>query len=144
MNQDKFLDTKNLMELVNNSPQILGEMVIQGKFPEQTSLTEYLKRLVAEKGITVSDVVRISLLSKSYVYQVFSGERAPLRDTLLRIGISMSCTIDEMQHLLTLGQMGILYPKVRRDVAILCCISQGLSLVETDEFLNEIGERSLL
>lgn len=144
MNQDKFLDTKNLMDLVNNSPQMLGEMVIQGKFPEQTSLTEYLKKLIAEKGITVSDVVRISLLSKSYVYQVFSGERAPLRDTLLRIGISMSCTIDEMQHLLTLGQMGILYPKVRRDVAILCCISQGLSLVETDEFLNEIDERSLL
>lgn len=144
MDQDKLLDTKNLMELVKNNPQKLEKMVVQGAFPEEVSLTAYLNELLEQKSLTMSDVVHTSLLSKSYVYQVFSGERTPFRDTLLRIGIAMSCTVDEIQRLLTLGQMGILYPKVRRDVAILCCISQGLSLMETDEFLTEIDERSLL
>lgn len=144
MDQDKLLDTKNLMELVKNNPQKLEKMVVQGAFSEEVSLTAYLNELLEQKSLTMSDVVHTSLLSKSYVYQVFSGERTPFRDTLLRIGISMSCSVDEIQRLLTLGQMGILYPKVRRDVAILCCISQGLSLMETDEFLTEIDERSLL
>ncbi len=142
--QDKFFETNNLLEMVEHSPQVLGEMIVEGKFPNRISLTEYFRELLAKKNMSITDVIRVSILSKSYVYQVFGGERVPSRDVLLRLGISMSCTIDEIQRLLTLGQVGILYPKVRRDAAILCCISKGLTLLEVDEFLNTIEERSLL
>lgn len=141
---DKGLKTDNLLELVKGSPQIFGKMVAQGDCFDKVSLTEYLQELLNKHELTMMEVVRISLLSKSYVYQIFNGERMPSRDVLLRIGLSMSCTIDEIQHLLILAQTGNLYPKVKRDAAILCCISQKLSLTETNDFLEYIGERTLL
>lgn len=144
MGNDKFYETDALLKLVRTSPQILEEMIVEGNFPQNITLTEYLQELLDEKELLITDVVRMSLLSKSYVYQVFSGERIPSRDVLLRLGLAISCSIDEMQHLLTLGQTGILYPKVRRDAAILCCMSHGLTLLETDEFLEHIEERNLL
>ncbi len=144
MESDKLFETSNLLKMAEESPQILEEMIIEGEFPLKISLTEYLCQLLLQKGLAVMDVVRISLLSKSYVYQVLNGERMPSRDVLIRLGLSMSCTIEEIQHLLTIGQAGVLYPKVRRDAAILCGISQQLTLAEVDEFLNSIGERSLL
>lgn len=141
---DKFFKTNNLLELVNDSPQMLGQMIIEGDFFEKISLTEYLQELLMKHELTMMEVVRVSLLSKSYVYQIFNGERMPSRDVLLRIGLSMSCTIDEIQHLLILAQTGNLYPKVKRDAAILCCISQGFTLTETNDFLEYIEERTLL
>lgn len=142
--EDKFLRTNELLELVKNSPQLFGRMVVGGEIPEAVSLPEYLQELMQKHNMTMTDVIRISLLSKSYVYQIFSGERMPSRDVLLRLGLSMSCSVDEIQQLLIHAQTGSLYPKVRRDAAILCCISQGLSLIETDEFLEYIGEQTLL
>ncbi len=141
---DKFFKTNNLLEFVNNSPQMFGQMIIEGDFFEKISLTEYLQELLMKHELTMMEVVRVSLLSKSYVYQIFNGERIPSRDVLLRIGLSMSCTIDEIQHLLILAQTGNLYPKVKRDAAILCCISQGFTLTETNDFLEYIEERTLL
>lgn len=141
---DKFLETNKLLELVETSPKVFGRMIMEGDFFDKVSLTEYLQELLTKHGLTMMEIVRISLLSKSYVYQIFSGERMPGRDVLLRIGLSMSCTVDEIQHLLIFAQTGNLYPKVKRDAAILCCISQGSTLIETNEFLEYIEERPLL
>ncbi|MBP3506228.1 MAG: helix-turn-helix transcriptional regulator [Lachnospiraceae bacterium] len=142
--KEKFLETNRLLELVKSSPETLGQMILSGEFSEKVSLTDYLQELMMKHNITMMEIVRISLLSKSYVYQIFSGERMPSRDVLLRIGLAMNCTIDEIQHLLIHAQTGSLYPKVKRDAAILCCISQGFSLIETNEFLEYIEERPLL
>lgn len=140
----KYIETNNLLKLVKDSPQYFRELVVDGKSFDKVSLTEYLQELLVIHDLTMTELVRISLLSKSYVYQIFNGERMPSRDVLLRIALSMSCTIDEIQHLLTFAQTGNLYPKVRRDAAILCCVSQGFTLAETDEFLEYIEERTLL
>lgn len=138
------METNNLLKLVKDSPRYFSELVVDGKSFGRVSLTEYLRELLVIHDLTMTELVRISLLSKSYVYQIFNGERMPSRDVLLRIALAMSCTIDEIQHLLTFAQIGNLYPKVRRDAAILCCVSQGFTLSETDEFLEYIEERTLL
>ncbi|MBQ8913560.1 MAG: helix-turn-helix transcriptional regulator [Lachnospiraceae bacterium] len=140
----KFLETDKLMELIKNSPEKFNEMLVNGDFSDDLSLDEYLCDLLSKHNISLADVVRISLISKSYVYQIFNGERMPSRDILIRIGISMSCDVDEMQHLLLIAQTGVLYPKVKRDAAILSCISQKMSLEETNDFLEHIEERTLL
>ncbi len=142
--KEKFFETNHLMELVKSSPETLGQMILSGEFSENVSLADYLQELMMKHNMTMMEIVRISLLSKSYVYQIFSGERMPSRDVLLRIGLAMSCTIDEIQHLLIHAQIGCLYPKVKRDAAIFCCISQGFSLIETNEFLEYMEERPLL
>lgn len=144
MQEDQLKNTKELMELVKTSPKLFGEIMLGNEVTEYANLPEYLHVLLDQHSISMAEVVRISLLSKSFVYQIFSGDRIPSRDSMIRIGLSMSCNIDELQHLLVLAQTGILYPRVRRDAAILCCVSQKFSLMETNDFLEAIQERTLL
>ena len=132
------------MELVKTSPKLFGDIMLNHEVSDYVTLQDYLQSLLDKHGFSVTDVVRISLLSKSYVYQIFSGDRMPSRDSVIRIGLAMNCDIDEIQHMLVLAQTGILYPKVRRDAAILCCISQGFHLIDTNDFLESIEERSLI
>mgnify|MGYP002624027687 CR=1 FL=1 len=144
LQEDKLKNTKELMELVKTSPKLFGDIMLNPEVSDYVTLQDYLQSLLDKHGFSVTDVVRISLLSKSYVYQIFSGDRMPSRDSVIRIGLAMNCDIDEIQHMLVLAQTGILYPKVRRDAAILCCISQGFHLIDTNDFLESIEERSLI
>ncbi len=143
--QHLALKTEELFHLVQSSPKLFQEMLLQ-EVPSNTvlSLTDYLRNMLESHHTAITDVVKVSLLSKTYVYQIFSGQRSPSRDMLLRIGFSMSLTVNELQHLLMIAQTGSLYPKVRRDAAILCCAAQSLSLAATSEFLESISERPLL
>ena len=67
-----------------------------------------------------------------------------VRAAVLRISLAMKATVDETQRLLTLAEKGVLYPKVKRDAAILCCIETKKSLEYTNLFLEEHGEKKLL
>lgn len=49
----------------------------------QGNLAQHLNRLLSQKGLSKADVVRGSLLSRAYVYQIFSGEKTPSRDKLI-------------------------------------------------------------
>lgn len=142
--KDKLWSTNELMEQIKKSPVYFSRKIADGEFLKGISLSDYLWQLMEKRSMTMGEIVLNSLLSKSYVYQVFNGERMPQRDVLLRIGISMSCSVDELQQLLNLAQLGKLYPKVKRDAAICCCVCQEFSLEETNEFLESIGERALL
>lgn len=144
MQEDKLKDTKELMELVKKYPKKFGDIMLGNDVTEYTNLQDYLHSLLEKHQVSLTDVVRISLLSKSYVYQIFSGDRVPSRDSIIRIGFAMSCDIDELQHMLVLAQTGILYPKVRRDAAILCCMSQHFDLIDANDFLESIQERALI
>lgn len=63
---------------------------------------------------------------------------------ILRISLSIKATADETQRMLPLAEKGVLYPKIRRDAAILCCIEAKKSLEYTNQFLEEHGEKKLL
>ena len=94
-------------------------------------------RMSAAEWMAVADV------SKSYGYQILRGERIPGRDILLRTALSLHLPLNETQRLLTIGECGALYPRVRRDAAIIFALNQNMTLLETEELLNSLPERSL-
>ncbi|MBR6381202.1 MAG: helix-turn-helix transcriptional regulator [Lachnospiraceae bacterium] len=144
------LSTTDFLNLFEEDPR-QAEMILRDppvgpdgeSFFYEKKLPEYLAELLSQHGLKLSEVVRDSLLSKSYAYQVFAGERVPSRDTLLRIGLAMHLPSEELQMLLRRGGVGPLYPKVRRDAAILFCVGRGLSLDMVESFLEELGETGL-
>lgn len=50
------------------------------KIKAATDIENYLRLLLSQKGLSRAEVVRSSLLDRAYVYQIFSGERAPHRN----------------------------------------------------------------
>lgn len=137
--------TKELFQMIQESPGRFANGMKKGEdFNRPLTVPQYLEQLLEKYQMSISELITKTLLSKSFVYQVFSGERNPSRDILLRFAFAMHLTVDETQHLFLVGQKGALYPKIRRDAALMCCLEQKLSLDETEYFLKSIDEKGLV
>jgi len=104
------------------------------------STPEYLKQLLSEHGLSKQQVIEMANLERSSGFQIFSGQRNPKRDTVLRIALAMKLSLQETQHLLTIAQRGELYPRNRRDAAVIYCIHHQLNLIDANILLEGIGE----
>lgn len=99
------------------------------------SLSELINRLVTEKGLRKSQVIKNSELSEVYAYQIFSGLRTPDRKKLLCLAIGMNLNLDEVQTLLKCAGYPTLYVKRPFDSIITYGICKKLSVVEINELL---------
>lgn len=123
-NAEKFIS--------NNSSELLA-----------LSLTEYLEKLLKDKKMKKSDVIRDSNLDATYGYQIFDGKRKPSRDKLLQLAFGFGLTIDETQNLLKIAREAVLYPRVERDIFILAALHNKSNLSDCDEMLEEHGFKQL-
>lgn len=105
---------------------------------------KYCQDLISEKNITLKALSDKALLSRSFTYQIFSGERLPGRDIILRIALVAHFSLDETQRLLKISNRGALYPKNKRDAVIIYGISNQIELYEIDKTLIKLGMESLL
>lgn len=107
------------------------------------SVSEYLNRLLDEKGLTKSEVIRKSELSEIYAYQIFSGVKNPKRDKVLCIAFGMGLSTSETQQLLKSCGLPFLYAKHKRDSIIIFALNKGLSVIDTNELLYDSDEDTL-
>lgn len=99
------------------------------------SLPEHLNALLVQKGISRAEVVRGSLLDRSYVYQIFSGEKVPSRDKLIAIAFGLSLSDDETQKMLKLSGNRELYARDERDALLLFGLQRKKDIFEINELL---------
>lgn len=134
--------TVRLLRMLETSPRRFQELQLGKK--NDPSFHGYLNKLMEDYEYYAPDLVVSACISKTYVYQFINGERLPGRDIILRISLAMGLTLDETQRLLTLAGKSVLYPRIRRDAGILCCIRKKMSLDEANSFLEDLGEVPLL
>lgn len=131
------MKTKDLTDEVrkaSNFDRVLERC--KSEFVEE-DFTRYLDSLMEAHQISKTNLIIRANMDKGYAYQIFRGERAPSRDILLKIAIGLSATLEETKMLLQLGGKSELYPRVKRDAAILFCLEKGYSIIDTQIFLSD-------
>jgi len=108
----------------------------KSEFVEE-DFTRYLETLMEAHSISKTNLIIRANMDKGYAYQIFRGERAPSREVLLKIAIGLSATLEETKMLLQFGGKSELYPRVKRDAAILFCLEKGYSIIDTQIFLSD-------
>ena len=108
------------------------------------TLSEYLSQQLYQKDLKVADVIRDSGLTKSYVHQIFNGEKKPSRDKLIAIAFGLRLNAEETQRMLKLGGCSELYPRTERDALILFAILHGKNISDADDELYQRGFDTLL
>lgn len=142
-NEDlREIPTDEIINQIKSAPGQFSEKKLD--LIENICFEDYLNTLMEKYHCTPGQLIIRTCLSKPFVYQILKGERVPGRDVILRISLSLRADVDETQHLLMLAEKGVLYPKIKRDAAILCCIELRKSLEYTNQFLEEHGEKKLL
>lgn len=134
--------TEELLEhlLASATPEAyLGEELTVDR-----TLSDYLKGLLATRGLKRSDVVRASGVNGTFVYDVFKGKSRLGRDNAIMLAFGLGCNLRETQRLLRLDGVSELWPKVRRDAVIIWCVERGFTRAQADDELYRLGEKTLL
>lgn len=119
-----LLNAKNIEEFLKNQDNMLN-----------LTLSEYLSFLLYQKNLRVADVVKDSKLTKSYVHQIFNGEKKPSRDKLIAIAFGLHLDKKETQRMLKLGGCSELYVRQTRDAIILFAIHRGMGIAAANDLL---------
>lgn len=119
-----------------------GKAVLEQEQTEP-ACAQVLQNLLEQAGLSAPEWIAAADISKSYAYQVLRGERTPGRDILLRTALVLRLSLKEVQRLLAVGGCGALYPKIRRDAAVIFALNQHVTLLETEDLLVSLSERSL-
>ena len=105
------------------------------------SLCQYLNQLLTEHGLKKGKIIADALIERSYGYQIFSGRKdMPSRDVLISFALAMKLSLDELQSLLRIAHMAMLYPRVKRDSIILHSIAKHESVIQCNTALELFGE----
>lgn len=99
------------------------------------TLSQLLKKLVEEKKLSKSQVIKESELSEVYAYQIFSGLRTPDRKKLLSLAVGMHLNLDEVQTLLKTAGYPTLYVKHPFDSVVIYGICKKLTVIEINGLL---------
>ena len=106
-----------------------------------STCSQVLLELLEKAGLSAPEWMTAADVSKSYGYQILRGERVPGRDILLRTALALGLSLKETQRLLAVGGCGALYPRVRRDAAVIFALNQKMSLLQAEELLSSLSDR---
>lgn len=138
------ISTDNLFFMLENEKNITENWESVSEHMDALPFRKYLDTIISERNLSIPDVGVKALLSRSFTYQIFSGDRVPSRNIILRIALALELSLDDTQRLLKLADRGALYPKIKRDAVIIYGINNRLGLYKTDETLLSLGLESVL
>lgn len=142
MSNDK--STTYLFNLIkSDSAEFMEGSEFQKLSSYDNFFVEFFYRLLEEKHVEIKDILYKVPISNSYLYQVTSKRRRMGRDVAIMIALVLQLTLEETQNLLKYSNNGILYPKIKRDAIIICCLECKMTLEEANDKLNEHSEKGL-
>ena len=136
-------DTSKIVEELGLCPDFKSFYNENKEYMISETLADLLARLMEQKGLKKSAVIKKAELAEVYAYQIFSGLRVPERKKLLCLALGMGLDLEEVQTLLKCAGYSPLYVKLPFDSIILFAVCKGLSVVETNEILYEYGLETL-
>lgn len=76
-------------------------------------------------------------MDRNYGYQILSGTRVPTRECLIRIGLLLGLSVEELQHMLSIAGRSSLYVKNMFDAKVFYAIKHKMSFEAAVEFIWE-------
>jgi hypothetical protein len=102
------------------------------------SFSEYLNVWCKSHLEVPEHIIRRANLEKSYGHQLFTGKRNPSRDTVLQLAFAMDADYKQAQDMLKIARKSQLYPRIKRDAALIHCLHNRNSLMDAQILLQDL------
>lgn len=132
------INTSRFFRLLFKAPDL--RQFIKNNEEEMSLLpfSEYITELCKKQGNVAERIIKRANIERSFGHQIFKGSRNPSRDTVLQLAFGFGADVDTTQELLKHARMSALYPRVKRDTAVIYCLHHRFTLVETQQVLHEM------
>ena len=116
---------------------ILGDNINENDNLVNMTLSEYLNKILSDRNLKTSDLVKLTGLDRTYTYQIMSGRKNPSRDKVIAICFALNMSFEDTQQLLKATGYPILYARFQRDSIIIFALQHNASLTDTNELLYD-------
>ncbi len=103
-------------------------------------IDSFWKEMIKRKKASKSYIINEAEFSYCYFYEVINGRKAPTKDKIIRLTLSLSMSVEECQHALRISGRSSLIPVSRRDSIIIYAIEQSMSVPQCNALLSDYGE----
>jgi hypothetical protein len=100
---------------------------------------EYIRQKCDETGAVPEQVIKRADIERTYGHQLFRGLRTPSRDKVIQLAFGFGLGVDGTQELLRAARKSALYPRIKRDAAIIFCLKRGMIIFDAQAVLEELG-----
>ena len=138
MPENKRINTDELLALLFKENNLAHFLQRNESAYLTTSFGEYLSTWCRRHTEVPEQVIKRANLEKSYGHQLFSGKRNPSRDTVLQLAFAMDADLPQAQEMLRIARRSPLYPRIKRDAAIIYCLHNHISLLDTQIILQDL------
>ena len=125
-------------ELFTNIRRMASPKELDKEDFDDVDFPAYLKNVMNERGIKPNDLIVQMNMEKSYVYQILKGRRAPGREFLIHLSFLLKLNLDETQRLLKMANRQPLYPRLKKDAAVIYGITHKMDYEEYEELLQSL------
>lgn len=129
---DRFSKATNLKDIFEDED-----------IPQLPLFHEYLRELCQSRGEIAERVIKRAGIDRTYGHQLFNGRRKPSRDKVIQLAFGFGLDVEETQQLLKIARHTFLYPKIKRDAAIIYCLARNMGLAETQNVLADFDLQAL-
>ena len=134
-NPEKQESTSGLLSGIFQTSSLSNFLAEHEASLQLPTLSEYLNALCQTKGVERFEVVKRAGIERSFGFQIFQGTKSPSRDKVIQLAIGFGMGLEEAQALIKLSQKSALYPRVKRDAAIIYCLNRHLDFTDTQAVL---------
>jgi hypothetical protein len=99
----------------------------------------YITEICKTTGQVPEQVIKHAAIERTYGHQLFNGTRNPSRDKVIQLAFGLRLDLGGTQRLLQIAQKSLLYPRIKRDAAILYCLKNRKDIFETQSVLQSLG-----
>ena len=136
---DNRVRTSMLFRRLFKAPDLNSYIIENAVDLHDEGFCSYLDDLCAKTDQIRNQVIIRSGIDRSFGHQIFRGVRKPSRDVVIRLAFGFRLEVDETQRLLAAAQKSLLFPRIKRDAAILYCINKNADIIETQAVLEGLG-----
>lgn len=131
--------TSVLLRKLFNAPDLEKFIEVNATELEVPPFYIYLSDLCKAAGQVPEQVIKRAAIERTYGHQLFNGTRKPSRDKVIQLAFGLGLNLEDTQKLLQIAQKSPLYPKIKRDAAILYCLNHHKDVLETQSVLQSLG-----
>ncbi len=97
----------------------------------------YIDTLLKERNVKRSELIKGLNLDRNYGYQILNGTRVPTKELIIKIGLYLSLSIEDIQRLLKICGRECLYARNMTDAKVLYSVYRKFTYKQAVAFIFE-------
>lgn len=134
----KKVRTSTLLRRLFKAPDLEGFIVKNAGELQTPLFHDYIKELCYMTKQVPERVIKHASIERTYGHQLFNGTRNPSRDKVIQLAFGFELDVEGTQRLLRIARKSPLYPRIKRDAAILYCINNHIDIVGVQNLLYNL------